>query len=60
MRLTNRDLLDWFSEDEREQCGYCGERARVSLAEVPTTFCLACGAVTSGGIRLDVERQLVV
>jgi len=54
--LTNRDLLKWFEEHEREGCPFCGERATVRLPELPImTFCLACAAITSGGVRLDLD-----
>jgi hypothetical protein len=52
---SNCDLLDWFSEDERKVCGSCGERACVSLPRVSAHFCLACGAATIAGTRLDVH-----
>lgn len=57
---TNRDLLDWFSDDERDVCSSCRERARVSLPDVPAHFCLACGAVWIAGMRLDVDREIRV
>jgi hypothetical protein len=52
---SNCDLLDWFSEDERKVCSSCGERACVSLPRVSAHFCLACGAATIAGTRLDVH-----
>ena len=57
---SNRDLLDWFSEDERGVCSSCGERACVSLPQVAAHFCFACGAVSIAGIRIDVNRQIRV
>jgi hypothetical protein len=51
---SNRDLLDWFSEDERSVCSYCGKRACVSPPEADALFCFACGAVTLDGARIDV------
>ena len=57
---TNLDLLEAFSEDERGECSTCGERACVKLREVPTTFCLSCGAVKIGGMRLDIGRNVPV
>lgn len=54
---TNLDLLEAFSEDERGECSACGERACVKLREAPASFCLACGAVHVGGMRLDVGRK---
>jgi len=57
---TNRDLLEWFDEDERGVCGTCGERACVGLPTVPAHFCLACGAVSIAGMRIDVQREIQV
>jgi hypothetical protein len=57
---SNRDLLDWFSEDERGVCSSCGERACVSLPRVAAQFCFACGAVTIAGFRIDVNREILV
>jgi hypothetical protein len=58
--LTNRDLLAWFSEEERAECSGCGERTSVSLPDVFAQFCLGCGAVTVAGERLDVDGRIVV
>jgi hypothetical protein len=57
---TNVDLLEAFSEDERAECSSCGERACVKLREAPATFCLSCGAVRVGGMRLDIGRNVPV
>ena len=57
---TNIDLLAWFSEDERQVCGSCGQRARVTFPEAEASFCLACGAVHIDGERIDVERRIAV
>ncbi|HZR95870.1 MAG TPA: hypothetical protein VFA56_09255 [Gaiellaceae bacterium] len=57
---TNLDLLGWFDEDERAQCGTCGERACVSLPEAKAAFCLACGAVHIDGVRIDVDRRIAL
>jgi len=57
-RLTNVDMLRWFSEDERHVCGFCGERACVTLPEVETVFCLACGAISISGRRIDVGGRV--
>lgn len=57
---SNRDMLEWFSEEERNVCTYCGERGCVSLPHVSAHFCLACGAVTVAGMRLDVNREILV
>jgi hypothetical protein len=56
--LTNRDLLAWFTEDERALCLACGENACVGLPQAPSIFCLACGAVWLGGERLDADRRI--
>jgi hypothetical protein len=55
---SNVDLLAWFSEDERQACASCGERASVTIPEVVALFCLSCGAITIDGLRIDVERRL--
>jgi predicted nucleic acid-binding Zn ribbon protein len=57
---TNVDLLEAFSEDERAECSSCGARACVKLREAPATFCLSCGAVRVGGMRLDIGRNVPV
>jgi hypothetical protein len=57
---SNRDLLEWFAEDERGVCSSCGERACVRLPQVAAHFCLACDAVTIAGIRMDVNREIRV
>jgi hypothetical protein len=54
----NTDLLDEFDESERGECSSCGQRACVSLPETPACFCFACGAVSVGGMRLDVAREI--
>lgn len=56
--LTNRDLLAWFSEEEREMCAACHERARVSFPEALASFCLSCGAIWADGVRIDVDGRL--
>ncbi len=56
-RLTNRDLLDWFSEDEREICSDCGEKACVSLPGTTAAFCLACNAVKVDGKKIDLGES---
>lgn len=55
---SNADMLAWFSEEERESCGACGELACVSLPQAVASFCLGCGAITIDGRRIDVDRQL--
>jgi hypothetical protein len=57
--LSNRDMLDWFSEEERCVCNHCGEHACVSLPEADSLFCFGCGAVTLSGIRLDADRAIL-
>jgi hypothetical protein len=57
---SNRDLLESFSEEERGRCSSCGEYACVSLPRVSAHFCFACGAVTIAGIRLDLNREILV
>jgi hypothetical protein len=52
------DMLAWFSEEERNECASCGERACVSLEGAIASFCLACGAVTIDGVRIDRDRKL--
>jgi len=56
--LSNRDLLDWFSEDERHVCASCGEQASVTMAKALASFCLACGAVWAEGVRIDQDLRL--
>ncbi len=57
---SNVDLLAWFGDDERNVCSQCGVQACVSLPDVPAHFCLACGAITIAGIRLDTAGILPV
>ena len=56
---TNVDLLAWFSDDEREACSKCGERARVTLPDALASICLACGAITIDGVELELEPDPV-
>jgi hypothetical protein len=55
---SNVDLLAWFSEEERTVCGSCDERACVSLPDAFASFCLACGAVSVDGVRIDAELRI--
>lgn len=55
---TNLDMLAWFSEDERSTCAACGMQARVSLSDALASFCLACGAITLDGIRIDHDGRV--
>ena len=57
-RVIHEDMLGWFTEEERNECGSCGEHACVSLEGALASFCLACGAVTVDGVRIDVDRKL--
>jgi hypothetical protein len=56
--VTNLDLLDWFDEAERNECSVCGRRACVSLPDVQAWFCLGCGAIKVGDVRIDVDGRL--
>ncbi len=56
--FPNQDLLAWFSEDEKEICVSCGERTAVSLPDALASFCLACGAVSIDGVRIDRTLRL--
>jgi hypothetical protein len=58
--MSNLDLLDWFSENERNICSVCGEKACVTLPEVAAHFCLGCGAIHIAGLRIDVARTIPV
>jgi hypothetical protein len=60
MRLprSNLDMLAWFSDEERHACGSCGEKACVTLPKALASFCLACGAVTLNGERIDADGRL--
>lgn len=51
--LTNLDMLHWFEEDERQGCDACGMRAAVTCPGAPASFCLACGAITVDGRRIN-------
>jgi hypothetical protein len=51
--LRNLDMLDWFDEDERHGCESCGVRAAVTCPGAPASFCLACGAITVDGRRIN-------
>jgi hypothetical protein len=53
-RLTNVDLLDWFSDEEREVCSDCGARACVSFPGLDAAFCLACNTVKVDGKKIDL------
>jgi hypothetical protein len=58
--VTNLDLLQWFSEEERNVCSSCGQQTCVSLPDAAAHFCLACGAIHISGMRLDVGRTIPV
>jgi len=51
-------MLAWFSEDERHVCGSCGEKTSVSLPGALALFCLACGAISVDGMRIDSDLRL--
>ena len=55
---SNADMLAWFSDEERQTCGACGEQACVSLPQAVASFCLGCGAITIEGRRIDVDGRL--
>jgi hypothetical protein len=55
IRLTNIDFLDWFTEEEREVCSDCGEKACVSFPGLPAAFCLACNAVKVDGTKIQLN-----
>jgi len=48
------DLLAWFSEDERVECANCSERACVRGPDASACVCMACGAVSVHGVRIDI------
>jgi len=51
-------MLAWFSEDERQVCGSCKEKACVTLPGVLAAFCLACGAIWVDGVRIDAGLRI--
>jgi len=55
---SNIGTLAWFIEGERHVCGSCDMKACVSLSEATSSFCLACGAVSIEGVRVDVDRRI--
>jgi hypothetical protein len=57
---SNADMLAWFAEDERDDCGSCGQRSCVTVAGAVASFCLACGAVTIDDIRIDANLRVAV
>ena len=57
-QADNLDLLDAFEDGERAECSSCGQKACVSLPETAACFCFGCGAITVGGMRLDVARNI--
>jgi hypothetical protein len=56
--FPNFDMLAWFSEDERDLCPSCGQRASVGHPDARAKFCLGCGAVSIDGVRVDVDRRI--
>jgi hypothetical protein len=59
-QITNLDLLAWFDDRERSDCAQCGQRARVTLPDVAASFCLGCGAISIGDVRIDVAGVVPV
>jgi len=57
--LSNRDLLAWFSDEERWPCSACGERAVVPGGSGSRVLvCFACSAAwLDDGRRLDHPGQ---
>jgi hypothetical protein len=52
--VANLDLLEWFDEDEREQCAACDELAVVGVEKAPLfRVCLNCAAAWVEGERID-------
>ena len=57
--MANIDLLEWFDEDEREQCPACRARALVGVEDAPRfRVCLTCAAVWVAGERIDHPRRI--
>ena len=56
----NLDLLRWFTDNERGDCSYCGERESVSLPGISAWFCLRCGAISIAGMRIDSNGAVPV
>ena len=53
-RVTNRNLLAWFSEEERLLCPACEKRTAVVAEGSRASICFSCGAVClDDGRRLD-------
>jgi hypothetical protein len=59
-RESNVDMLAWFAENERGVCPSCGKHACVTLPKAVASFCLACGAITVDGVRVDADGTLPV
>src|SRR2546423_644484 len=55
---SNEEMLAWFSDHERHECEFCGEKACVSQPDATASCCLACGAVTVEGVRIDGDSRL--
>ena len=53
----NIDLLAWFSEDEREECSKCGEKAVVTVADALASFCLSCGVIWINGEPVELSAR---
>jgi hypothetical protein len=55
----NIDLLAWFSNDERQECWVCHQRASVTIAGALAAFCLDCGTITIDGLPIKVGATRV-
>jgi hypothetical protein len=55
--LTNVDLLDWFSDEERGLCSDCGQHACVGLPGLTASFCLACNSVKVDGKTITLSEK---
>jgi hypothetical protein len=53
------DMLAWFSEDERSDCSSCRRRESVGLPAVRASFCLGCGAISIGDLRIDQDGRIL-
>ncbi len=57
---SNADMLAWVSDEERQVCRSCGEKACVTVANAAASFCLCCDAITIDGVRIDVDRRIPI
>jgi Zn-finger nucleic acid-binding protein len=57
--VANLDLLEWFDDEEREDCPACGVRTLVGARRAPLLrVCLSCAGVWVGGVRVDQQGRL--